>query len=36
MEASRGAEARMCDCKRNRLWIQFSVKEIKYIIKFLW
>ena len=34
--ASRGAGVQACDCKRDRLWVQFPLKEMKYLIFSLW
>ena len=31
-EASCGAGAQGCDCKRDRLWVEFPLEEIKYLI----
>ena len=31
-EASRGAAVQACDCKHARLWVRFTLKEIKYLI----
>ena len=32
IEASRGAGARACSCKPDRLWVRFSMKKMKYLI----
>ena len=31
-EVSRGAGAQACDCKLDRLWVQFPHEEIKYLL----
>ena len=31
-QASRGAGAQACDCKRDRLWVRFALEEMKYLI----
>ena len=32
IEASHGAEAQACDCKRVELWVQFPLEDMKHLI----